>query len=720
MLTVDQLRNLRLGQLKTAVDDWKHMVGKLKELNDGGGGGGGVTAQGLKARTGAANWNGVNATVGKEFVTKTASQFDDAVVEAEGVHALLSDAHSRFTKHKKDLNDTIDDLAKRDITVNGKGRVSSAAPSGAAAGDVKPPTREALDAAQARIDKIMDAADEDDRVIARALRAYARNKYDFSDHAVKGAADAEKQQGKQDAKYWTDRIKKGDVAKWSDADVARFNEVLKEQKDNPAFAEAFATGLGADGTLQFWRDLAAPPGGALDGERARILAHVQDNLSMTLASATHSHSPAMEQWKHDVIAAGDKTFPVDPRMPAGPKGFQIMSSLMGKGTFDGKFLDDYGKSLLTYERGIRGGPEALWFDTTNLNYPPTDDINDPVPGFLEALGHNPEESVAFFDESSGDGGDRMSNFDYLVGGGDGSREWPKNDDGEKWGQRSLGHALEAATEGVPYGSDAKHPPHSEESAALVHRLVEEFGGATDRLEGSELRPSLGRITADYMRDVQGGINGSGGVHVETYGVDADLGGIDGHGLGRFLGYVGKDPDAYGAIINAQQAVTTELVNDAFRDGGYDDITEEVQNRVDPGSGIAGILAESRTKAIYDERIASDEEFNDGITKMNDLAGQAIGYGVSQIPVGGDVASQVIDKVRGAVVDHYAQDHSAEAHRDREDFLENQQRSSVDAVHDAVYTAAVNAGVDSKNAESQAEAAARQVRDTYNQGRQSGG
>ncbi|MFI6347801.1 hypothetical protein [Streptomyces sp. NPDC050560] len=719
MLTVDQLQNLRLGQLKTAVQDWKHMVGKLKELNDGGGGKGGVTAAGLKSRTEAANWNGVNATVGREFVTKTAKQFDDAVVEAEGVHALLSDAHTRFTQHKTDLNDAITDLMKQDISVNAKGRAYSSAPSGAAAGDVKPPTEAELNAAQSRIDKIMDAADEDDRVIARALRDYAKNKYDFSDQAVKGADDAEKQQGKKDAEYWANKIKKGDVAHWSDADVARFNKVLAEQKDNPAFAETFATRLGADGTLQFWRDLAAPPGGAVDGERAKILAHVQDNLSMTLATATHSHSPAMEQWKHDVIAAGDKVFPVDPRMPAGPKGFQVMSSLMGKGTFDGKFLDDYGKSLLTYERGINGDPDAFWgLGAANLDYPPTDHINDPVTGFLDGLSHNPKESVAFFDESSGEGDDKMSNFDYLLGDGDDAREWPQDDDGHKWGQKSLGHALEAATEGVPYGSDATHPPHSQDSADLVHRLVEQFGNHPDTLDDSELRPSFGHITADYMRDVQGGINGDGGVDIKTYGADANLGDIDGNALNRFLGSVGKDPDAYGSIINAQQAVTTELVDDAFRDGDLDDISLEVNNRVEPGAKIAGVMAESRTHAIYDDKIASDEQFNDGVAKADEVAGKLIDYGVSQIPVGGDVASEVIGKVREAVVDHYTVDHSAEYHMERGDFLENQQRSSADAVHDAVYTAAIDAGEDPKNAESKAVAAAGQVRDTYNQGRQS--
>ncbi|MDX3589028.1 hypothetical protein [Streptomyces europaeiscabiei] len=68
-------------------------------------------------------------------------------------------------------------------------------------------------------------------------------------------------------------------------------------RDNPGFTERFATGLGADGTLQFWRDLAFPPGGAVEGDKAKLLAQVQDDLSMSLANASHGDSPAMEAWK---------------------------------------------------------------------------------------------------------------------------------------------------------------------------------------------------------------------------------------------------------------------------------------------------------------------------------------------------------------------------------------------------------------------------------------
>ncbi|MFD3341656.1 hypothetical protein ACFWVW_21255 [Streptomyces anthocyanicus] len=136
-----------------------------------------------------------------------------------------------------------------------------------------------------------------------------------------------------------------------------------------------------------------------------MLADIQNNLSMALANASHGDSPAMEAWKKDVIAAGPKIFPVDPAMPMGPNGFQVMSSLMHKGKFDADFL----KRLWTGRGEVRarvpGDPGVAWRDTAHLDYPPTDNANDPLSGFMEALGHNPAASLDFFNVSTGQGDD---------------------------------------------------------------------------------------------------------------------------------------------------------------------------------------------------------------------------------------------------------------------------------------------------------------------------
>ncbi|MBL1288267.1 hypothetical protein JKV81_15675 [Streptomyces sp. For3] len=717
MMTAQELTDLRLGTLDTAVSDWEKMHGKLDTLATGGGGG--VSAKALETQAKAADWSGANATISKEFVTKIAVEFQDVAGQAKSVLGILRDASAAFKKHKTALRTIIDDLAKHHIYINDKGGAIASVPSGAAAGkgDIPTPTDEELAVAERRVKRVLWEASETDRIAARALRALAKNKHDFTGDGPGGLKEADDRQGKADADYWAKKAQESNPGEWSDAEIARFNETLKDQRDNPGFSERFATTLGGEGTLQFWRDMAAPPGGAVEGDRAKTLAEVQDNLSMTLATATQSESPAMDTWKREVIAAGDKPFPIQ-GLPMGPNGYQVMSSLMDKGKFDDEFLNDYGDSLLKYEREYPGDPEVAWRDTANLNYPPTDEPNDPFVGFMEGLGHNPEASLDFFNDSTTADGKEMDNWDYLVAKGDDARAWPPGEDGKPLGHDALGHALESATIGVPHDSDATPPKHSAGSAELVNRIVAEYGKNPDRLDASPMNDSFGNITAEYMRDVQDGLNGRR--DVPTYGSNANLGDLGNDGtLKSFLGAVGKDPDAYGAILNSQQAVSTELINDAFheRDKLGNVLSEEVNLRVAPGAEIAGIMADSRTQAVYDDKIAADAEFNEGLVTADKWAGRAIDTGLARFPVAGEAAGWVVGDIREAVLENYTRDSSGEAQKERDTFLATQRSGSADAMYDATYTAAIEAGISETQAKAMAGSSSEQVKDSYGQGRQ---
>ncbi len=96
MPTFEQLLTARLGPMETAVTQWTEMIGKLKTpLQD--------DAKAMKSKADKSAWKGENATVTKEFVTKTAKEFDDAVKEAESVRDLLKDAHGLFKSAQDDL-----------------------------------------------------------------------------------------------------------------------------------------------------------------------------------------------------------------------------------------------------------------------------------------------------------------------------------------------------------------------------------------------------------------------------------------------------------------------------------------------------------------------------------------------------------------------------------------------------------------------------------------
>ncbi|MFD7280088.1 DUF6571 family protein [Streptomyces sp. NPDC059862] len=652
-LTAQELTDLRLGTLNTAVSDWKTMVGRLERLATGSDGE--LSAADLEKKANAADWKGVNATVSREFVTKTAAQFADAAAAAKSVLAVLRDAHSAFKQHKEDLRTAIDELAKNNIYVNGNGKVAASVPSGAAAGgaDIHKPTAEELDAAQSRITKILWEATETDRIAARALRQLAKNKYDFTDQGPDSLKDADREQGKADAEYWRKEIAKGNVDEWSKEKLARFNEALENQRDNPGFTEAFATGLGGDGTLQFWRDLASPPGGAVEGDKAKLLAQVQDNLSMSLANASHSDSPAMEAWKKDVIAAGGKPFPVDPAMPMGPNGFQVMSSLMGKGKFDDDFLRDYGTAMLKYEREYPGDPKVAWRDTTTLTYPPTGNPNDPVAGFMDALGHNPEASLDFFNGSTGQGDDKLSNWDYLVGHGKEAREWPVDDDGKPMGFDNLGHALESATLGYPYDAkDPSIPPMKTEAQIeareartdLMLRVVENYSSADVIEKQPGISESLARMASGHIDSLNysaADFGRSGDVNGRDARFGADKNHLQDFGATsttNFLRAVAADEDAYNTVSAAQQAYGSSVM--AAQGGDEGDVKRVAMHSM----MMHGMLDQSRFESIgqefADEKEAANRELEKQGAWRDFAAGAVIGTGVG-------VASEVIIPARAA-------------------------------------------------------------------------
>ncbi|CAM5233873.1 hypothetical protein SCALM49S_03195 [Streptomyces californicus] len=196
-----------------------------------------MNAQRLRAEATAADWSGVNAGVTRDFVTKTAAEFQDVAGQATSVLGILRDAGAAFKRHKADLRTVIDDVAKRNIYINAKGGAVASVPSGAAAGsgDIPTPSDEELAVAESRVKRVLREASETDRIAARALRALARNKHDFTGDGPGGIKEADDRQGKADADYWARRVKESDPSEWSAEEIERFNETLISQRDNPGF-----------------------------------------------------------------------------------------------------------------------------------------------------------------------------------------------------------------------------------------------------------------------------------------------------------------------------------------------------------------------------------------------------------------------------------------------------------------------------------------------------
>ncbi|WP_415952568.1 hypothetical protein [Streptomyces sp. KLOTTS4A1] len=625
MLNVPELLNLRLADLKTAVDDWDDMVAKLRRLATGQGEG--VSATELSDKTRRADWSGVNATVNKKFVLKTAGEFNDAVTAATSVHAVLRDAHSAFLRHKDELNLAIADATKRGIYINDKGgAVPPSAPPGVAGEKAREnfPTEGELLQAENTVTRILREADDTDRVTARALRALAKNKHDFTDKEVTGLKGADKSQGAADAKYWTDKITRGGVEDWSDDELRRFQETLAIQHDNPEFAEVFATGMGADGMLDFWGDLTVPGNGRstpYEGERAELLGRIQENLSLSLATATHVDSEAMDTWKKEVIAAGGKQFGNDTGVIGKAYGYQVMSSLMVKGEFESGFLRDYGNSVREFEetRGY-GEPAGTWgnpgigapFDYTGKEPVPA---SDPMSGYLRAVSHNPDFATELFNDDSW--------ADYLLS----EREFYDEDaprgrgDGTTQSRDSLGKAMLAAGTGlnpdVPHFVDSYEHTEGQDSAfrGIMERLAEQKNDFPP-----ELRDDMAALLANHGATV----------HESMSALDATDADLDYQSLVQVSKQVSRDQDAYGILM---EGVNHAIIADIHA-GTDGDPRENAKEELVKAGRTVGFM-----EAVRYQAIDTDKEDPSWSAKW-----AYHGYGgiANFIPVVGDAVQRGVD------------------------------------------------------------------------------
>ncbi|MFJ9806832.1 hypothetical protein ACIRTB_01140 [Streptomyces sp. NPDC101158] len=98
---------LDLTKLGTAATDWKTMAGDLAKLATD-------VRDGLAKKAEAARWQGVNATVTREFVGKTAKEFSDLQLEAESIANVLADAHAELTRYQKQAQTLTESAGKGD------------------------------------------------------------------------------------------------------------------------------------------------------------------------------------------------------------------------------------------------------------------------------------------------------------------------------------------------------------------------------------------------------------------------------------------------------------------------------------------------------------------------------------------------------------------------------------------------------------------------------
>ncbi|MET7484777.1 hypothetical protein [Streptomyces sp. NPDC005538] len=679
-MNFDDLYHANFKLLDDAVGDWDLLVRNLTELQK-------TARDGLHDQAVKADWAGVNAAVSKQFIGKTAGEFEDATKEATSIHHILRDTRDELKLYQGQLKDTVDNARSKNLTVmpSGNGFIVTMAvhPDRAASGTTVPDHSVADEnALRDEVQKILDNATKSDTSANKVLMALVdESKYGFSGAVYADRDQAEKAIEEADALA---KLARKDPAKLTAADFDAINAGLKQYKNDPLFAEEFAEQLGAKGTERFWLGLNDTRDGAhLVDERGKQFAELQKNLSLTLATASQSDSAGMTAWKEQVIALGDKPVSANSQV----LGFQVMSNLMRDGDFDDKFLHDYGTALMKTERRYTDdGNEVAWQANIypQLNYEGTDGGWDPLNGYLKGLANNPAASTDFFNDDfiPKDGDHKaVSNFKYLFE----ERHWPMDIHDTQGihstaGQDYLAQALESATTGHPAGEmpTLDTPAHTSAQTKLFQEIVSATADKPELLtDRGYMSDSMGQIASEYLPDINRA--NSDLPHTDLlYPIDGSAAHLDSPSVNKFLFAVGQDPKGYAAVEVGQKAYMSNLLQyhlnpDLPTDQRFTSDHQLLVQTVAERSGeVSGMLSQGRMEAIGHAAKGHDDSFDHAVAQYQNLisggVGTVVGVGTSFIgsPVAGGIVGGAAGTGTGAVMQWMFQDVQGSAADDAQD------------------------------------------------------
>ncbi|MEV6056427.1 DUF6571 family protein [Streptomyces sp. NPDC052107] len=657
-MDLDVLRHGNFSQLGEAITDWERMTKDLATLEED-------ARRKLKGAADKASWAGVNAQVSREFIDKTAQEFADAHTQADSITKILKDTRSELIGCRDELNDTLErapykyctviDTGHGTFTVTGNPRPDWASdPSG----ETSAVSQKDVADLRNEIQRILNKATESDNTAAKALKLLVdQAKYGFSsvhyenrDEAAEAVANADRMA----------KILAKNPHDVTTTELASLNSTLAKYKNDPLFAEEFATQVGPKKVLTFWAGIADPYQGTYDPDRAKQAKQLQKNLGTTIGLATLSDSDKMESWEKQMIKLGPDQLGIDDA--SNPTGYAVMSNLMRFGDYDDQFLNDYGDKLLAYDKKVNGEGINLWVNNANqgdLNYwgYKNDRGRDPVTGFLEALGHNPDASTQFFAQPDGTGdtvnkdSEVNDHLQYLAK----ERVWVSDTtlDGKHdyvAGRDSLGRALEAATTGYSADASAKDVVAGDRrtaaTAGVMEQVVYLYGGQDGPKmlhDQPELADSLGKMGGAYIDDIDYELSGIGDHGKDEAEFPARYAGrahFGNQGAIDFLSVLGQDENSHKVVTTAQHFYTLSMLDahpptsDANMDHARDIMTVGAESR--------GILDNSRVQQAETTYGENSEGANKALGRSADwkklMVGAVVAGGVAAVPLPGSTAA----------------------------------------------------------------------------------
>jgi hypothetical protein len=664
--TFEQLLTARLAPLGTAVTQWTEMIGKLKSPLR-------TDAKAMKAKADKSSWKGENATVTKEFVTKTAKEFGDAVTEAESVRDLLKDAHALFKSAQDDLKYAYENPPPG-IIIYPNGVLSHRVHPDRRAKDSTEPlaTQAEFDALRGKLEGILKRANEADELCAWGLRALIRNHpNDFGGTDLNGIADARRMRAEEKQQAENGREAAKLYARWEHLDDDERQRLLtfaEEGKNSPAFAEQLMTNLSYRGREQQEAVLllaSSLESGGRDGQLSSADARLYKALSGSLATATGPDSSigspggVTSAWTDKLITTARDGNGLPRQHPGtiggGAATLKNLTDLMAADAGDNAVYDpnkdpkeksspwkkDEGDPVYSEAFLTEVGDTIREWETNNddaydgvmENWQGTQE--DPMKGLLNAMSRNPSASTHYFDPNTTD------NLKYFLE----DRKWPGGEVENKMpvekqytsARAEFGLALEAAATGRAPGSDLHRIPahHDAAETAIFERVMGEYTEALHKDQSAipvTMRLPMADMIADYGSDVHQIL----GKEMDDV-TDFNKLEIDRGDLTRIIRATVEDPNAY-KIIHASQTVVIGEGLEGFPAESFRKEDQKLRAWVQESANVLGHLDGVRDDVILD--LGQAEKDANAYKKM--LNYHIVGGLLTPIPMAGDVFQRGVD------------------------------------------------------------------------------
>ncbi|MFF2699069.1 hypothetical protein ACFVUQ_11980 [Streptomyces cyaneofuscatus] len=676
MPTYHEIMTTDLSVLTTAADKWTGMAGEFGKQEK-------AYEKEVQGITLERTWIGQSADAANAQFRVMLNEYRAAQTQAKAIASLLRDAHTQFTEFKSKLQTVKADALKADMLISDAGTVtfdmSSLSESSRAVyrhdPDYQKSVRDAVGSWQRAIDRLVAQTSDADAGVQIALKAVVKDT-----DATDGTRDGFNGQALGDIEAYelrnseeiAERLRDG--KKVSDADLAELDRAMRDQAGDKVFAQGLLNKLGPEGLVEL-SDVMSDrerDGGSSAGQYTKLLG----GLANTVATATQvpgsmadagPGSAKYESWLNSPDGAFYKKF-TEGLKEAGAKNFDSKTNPMygyrpfvemmtrADQPFDDQFLNQLGHDMIAAEKDNR-----TIFEQWGGNH--REGRADALDSLLGVMSKNPDASTAFFDPKMEHG---QAHLDYLVGNGDGAREWPQqhivagstlitNDD--PLSRHGLGLALEAGTTGQEPGTPLGKPgPHSESQARVMQEVIATLDkGAGGDTVPEALKAPLGRALNDYTQDTHAILGG--------YAPNSPVGQDDVSGSGdnasianskesvlRVMrgvsdGVIGEDEDGkpirvFDSLYEGQRRYAAEYM-ETGREVPRSALTENVtswDNRARHVGEAFGGMNAIGTDMVLDVRDAE-------VGKINDQARYAYhGFGAvaNTIPQVGDIAQRAVD------------------------------------------------------------------------------